>query len=77
MKHYISDIRKKIFSLPKDNNSYIKNTGEWHFEKDVYSSNQNKDEVIVNTDEANNQNLDYNDLRMNSYFTLCPSGAGP
>jgi glycosyltransferase involved in cell wall biosynthesis len=77
MKHYISDIRKKIFNLPKKDGVYIKNTGEWHFEKNVYTSDQNKDEVVVNTVEANNDNLNYNELLMNSYFTLCPSGAGP
>ena len=42
---YLTDIRKKIFSLEgKNKNTCIINTGGWHFNNVVYSSKQNKEE---------------------------------
>lgn len=67
--YYMSDIRKKIFSL-KDtkNNKIINNGNEWHFDKAVY-----KNDIKIDEEKLEN----YNNLLLNSRFSLCPSGSGP
>lgn len=74
MNHYISDIRKKIFEMQHDDNCVIENTGIWHFEKQVYSDKQNAKGDTLSADQSVER---YNDLLLNSRYSLCPSGAGP
>jgi hypothetical protein len=66
MHFYISDIREKIFKLKRSDDTIIINTGDWHFNPIVY---RNKPE---NFERA----LKYNEILLNSRYTLCPSGAG-
>lgn len=75
---YISDIRLDIFNLKCDSNeTKIINTGEWHFNNIVYSSKQNKENEI-NSDKKHILNTEkYNELLLNSRYSLCPSGSGP
>ena len=77
--NYLSDIRAKIYQLKSRSKSdvYIKNTGEWHFNRVVYSSKQNHNGEL-NEDIAHKQKTyEYNELLLKSKYTLCPSGSGP
>jgi len=74
---YLTNIRKNIFELNKNNNNQIINTGDWHFNTSVYSNLQNKDgKLNINENHVNKTKL-YNKLLLNSRFSLCPSGSGP
>lgn len=84
---YISDIRKQIFKLQeegtgmglkvKPDDVYIKNIGWWHFNNTVYSDLQNKKGEIDRTRVHQENTEDYNNLLIESTFSLCPSGSGP
>jgi hypothetical protein len=74
---YLSDIRDKIFNLPKSNNAYVENTGGWHFNEIVYSEKQNKEEAFKASNHHKNNTEKYNSVLLNSKFSLCPSGTGP
>ena len=74
---YLTPIRKQIVEAKWPDNCYINNKNEWFFQKDVYSSNQNSNLTIVNSNEKNNECEDYNFLLLNSRYSLCPSGTGP
>ena len=75
---YLSNIRKRIFGLKnKYNNTLILDTGDWHFNCDVYNKSQNI-EGTLNEDEKHKKKTDFfNQLLLDSKFTLCPSGSGP
>ena len=74
---YLTKIRKNIFNMKHPENTKIINTGLWHFEKSVYSNLQNyKNEEDVSKEHIKNTE-DYNNLLLNSRFSLCPSGSGP
>ena len=74
---YLSNIRLEIFNLTKTKDNYIRNTGQWHFNETVYSSNQSS-EGIVDESNFHVQNTEnYNIILINSKFSLCPSGSGP
>lgn len=94
--NYISDIRLKLFELNKGNGHntgwgnltekeggsiLIINTGEWHFNKIVYSKTQNKNKEYPDTAGDNSIHRQktefYNNVLNNSVYTLSPSGAGP
>jgi len=75
--NYISNIRHKIFSMKHPENTYIKNTGQWHFNNVVYSNKQNnKGELNIDQEHINKTNA-YNKLLLDSRYSLCPSGSGP
>ena len=75
---YISDIRKKIFNLPKKDDNYILNRGEtWHFNEIVYHPKQNTKGELNESISHNEKTYEYNELLMKSVYTLCPSGSGP
>jgi len=66
MKHYLSNIRLRIFNLPKKDDNIIINTGDWHFQDIVYR----------NGNEDFDKTLEYNHILLNSRYILCPSGTG-
>jgi hypothetical protein len=75
---YISDIRKKIFAIPKQDNIIILQRHSWHFDLDVYKKQIN--EINLSKDELSEieKNADeYRHILMNSVYSLCPSGSGP
>ena len=75
--NYLTDIRKKIFEMKHPDSTYIKNTGEWHFNKLVYGGKQNiKGDLLVDTDHIK-KTQSYNTLLLISRYTLAPSGSGP
>jgi len=77
MSNYISKIRLNIFKL-KNKNSMIQRNNGWHFVQTVYGKQvENK---IIPQKEKNIlkiHNKTYNELLVNSKFSLCPSGSGP
>lgn len=87
-KIYLTNIRKDIFNLVnnenynKDNNLII-NTDDWHFNKQVYGKddlkhkNQNKSNKIYIDNNLENNRIKYNNLLLDSRYSLCPSGSGP
>ena len=74
---YMTDIRSQIINMKHDISCCIINTGDWHFNQDVYNKSQNvKGEL--NEDKIHKQKTQiYNMLLLNSRYTLCPSGSGP
>ncbi len=80
---YLTDIRKKIFLMDHSANTFIKNTGDWHFNPIVYGVQQNPNGTTVSKshkdiEKDHNEKTDtYNHLLLNSRFSLCPSGSGP
>ena len=81
-KHYMSNIRANIFKHGQKNKSnnviFIKNTGEWHFNPIVYRKQVTG--VDLTNKEKKMQNIKtsiYNNILLNSRFSLCPSGSGP
>jgi len=74
---YLTKIRPNIFKMKHPENTIIKNTGDWHFNKLVYNEKQNiKQELNLNEDH-NNKTKYYNELLIKSRYTLAPSGSGP
>jgi len=74
---YLTDIRDKIFKLPKIENTYVENTGGWHFNEIVYTEKQNNKKAYNVSDHHRNNTEKYNSVLLNSKFSLCPSGTGP
>ena len=74
---YLTDIRPRIFQMKHPPNTYIRNTGLWHFAAIVYGGKQNKNGEL-NIDAKYTENTKkYNELLLESKYTLCPSGSGP
>ena len=69
---YLTDIRLRIFEFKKLSRPdvYIKNTGEWHYNIDVYNhkTDSNEHKLLLS---------EYNIVLLESKFSLCPSGSGP
>lgn len=76
-KWYLTDVRKRIFEMKQTNECIIKNTGQWHFEKLVYSDLQCHKQEVDNSSEHKINTEEYNNLLLNSRYSLCPSGSGP
>lgn len=80
---YLTDIRKKIFTMDHPENTFIKNTGDWHFNPIVYGVTEKQDGTRIAQSAAdiekehNDKTESYNRLLLNSRFSLCPSGSGP
>lgn len=70
---YMSDIRKKIFELGKKDDVVIQNSGGWHFEKAVYGGEQKENGKYSMGNDVDS----YNQMLLDSRFSLCPSGSGP
>lgn len=74
---YMTDVRQQLFDMIHPKNTYVKNIGEWHFDKLVYDKKQNeKGELNINEKHTKNKES-YNDLLSSSRYCLCPSGSGP
>lgn len=74
---YLTDIRKKIFNIKKNKHSLIINTGSWHFNNVVYSKSQNSNGDLNENNDTKKSTINYNNILINSRFSLCPSGSGP
>jgi len=76
-KNYISDIRHAIFNLDHPPTTLIKNTGEWHFNAVVYDPKQNSCGELNQSSTHQTKTETYNQILLDSRYTLAPSGAGP
>ena len=76
-KWYLTDIRKKILDMKHSENTFIKYTGQWHFEKSVYSELQSYNQEIDKCENHQNNTEEYNKVLLESRYSLCPSGSGP
>jgi glycosyltransferase involved in cell wall biosynthesis len=74
---YLTDIRDQIFKMKHPEHCYIKNIGYWHYNTIVYSNKQNKDKELNETHQHIHNQNEYNQLLLDSEFSLCPSGSGP
>ena len=73
---YITDIRNRIFNLPKKD-AYIQHTGGWHFDELVFTDAQNYNKSF-NVSQSHKEKTElYNNILLNSRYSLCPSGTGP
>jgi hypothetical protein len=70
---YMSNIRKRIFQLEKKGDTLIEDSGGWHFERTVYGGEQNKNGTYQKGGDVES----YNQILLNSRYSLCPSGSGP
>ena len=75
--HYISNIRQDIFKIKHPDDTIIENIGKWHFLNDVYTNIQSSDGKVEETKNKKDRTSEYNQLLLDSKFSLCPSGAGP
>lgn len=74
---YLTDIRKNIFNMKHPDNCFIKNIGGWHYENVVYSNKQNIYGELNESQNSSERTNQYNQLLLDSRYSLCPSGSGP
>ena len=74
---YLSDIRKRIFDMKHPDNCYVNHIGNWHFDDIVYNKMQNNEYTLNENDTHRDRTSKYNNLLINSRYSLCPSGSGP
>ncbi|MCP9841798.1 exostosin family protein [Synechococcus sp. J7-Johnson] len=80
-RYYLTPVRKWIDQCAWDSasdNTYIKITSEWHFEKTVYQEQVAGMPLSTGEKEAANiREQKFRELLQRSIFSLCPSGSGP
>ena len=74
---YLTDVRERLFNMKHPEDCYVKNIGLWHYNNIVYSNKQNNDKELNENNTHINNTKDYNQLLLDSRFSLCPSGSGP
>lgn len=74
---YLTNIRNDIFNMEHHESSIIINTGDWHFNTTVYSNKQNVENDLNIDVNHIKKTSKYNNILLNSKFSLCPSGSGP
>ena len=80
-KQYLTDIRLRIYKHGKKADKkkvFIKYTGRWHFNNIVYRKQTTG--IDLTKQEKKTQKVKtsiYNNILLNSRFSLCPSGTGP
>ena len=74
---YLTKIRLEIFKIQPRHYIFIQNTGDWHFNSIVYNSKQNRKLEENKTEQHLSKTETYNNILMNSRFSLAPSGSGP
>lgn len=74
---YPCDNRDRILKMNHPRMTFIHNTKDWHFNSIVYNDMQNTEgtENISNSHISNTRM--YNNVLLNSRYSLCPSGTGP
>ena len=77
-KWYMSNLRELLLKMNHNGNeSYIKDTGNWHFDQVVYNKLQNIEGELNEDDIFKLKTRKYNEVMKSSRYTLCPSGSGP
>lgn len=76
-KDYLTETRLRIFELPKRPDCMVRNTGDWHFNVDVYGGKADKKGTLNEDATHRNKTEGYNQLLLDSQYTLAPGGNGP
>ena len=74
---YLSDVRQKIFEGQHPPNALVIKTGDWHFNSTVYSDKQNSKRELHVDESHITKTKRYNEVLLDSRYSLCPSGSGP
>ncbi len=76
---YLTDIRLRIFDLNKNGRKdcIIRNTGDWHFNCDVYGGGQDINGKLNEDQRHKIKTKLYNSILLDSRYALAPSGSGP
>jgi len=76
---YLTNIRLRIFDLNKKGRQdcIIRNTGDWHFNCDVYGGGQEQNGKLNEDEKHKIKTKLYNSMLLDSRYTLAPSGSGP
>jgi len=76
---YLTDIRLRIFDLNKKGRKdcIIRNTGDWHFNCDVYGGGQDINGKLNEDQRHKIKTKLYNSILLDSRYALAPSGSGP
>lgn len=76
---YLTDIRLRIFDLNKKGRKdcIIRNTGDWHFNCDVYGGGQDINGKLNEDQKHKVKTKLYNSILLDSRYALAPSGSGP
>ena len=74
---YLTNIRKRIFEMKHPDNCCVKYIGNWHFDNVVYNKKQNVYNELNESDDDTVRTRQYNQLLIDSRYSLCPSGSGP
>lgn len=75
--YYLTDIRKRIFELNEQHDTIIRNSGDWHFNCDVYGGRQDINGNLNEDERHKIKTKLYNSIILNSRYSLTPSGTGP
>ena len=75
--HYLSEVRLRLFEMDHPENSFIKQTGSWHFNSSVFTNKQNSKYELDPGDDHDAGTQLYNKVLKDSTFSICPVGAGP
>lgn len=73
----LSNVRERIFVMTHPENCFVKDIGGWHFDNVVYNELQNSEYALNESDSDKERTVKYNQLLLDSRYTLCPSGSGP
>lgn len=75
--YYLNDLRKRIYEIQHPEDCLIEKTNEWHFKEMVYSKMQNSAGELNEKEIDMQKTKKYNEIMLNSRYTLCPGGSGP
>ena len=74
---YLTNIRNNILNMNHPEYTIVENSGDWHFNTTVYSQYQNHNKQLNINEEHILKTKKYNNILIQSRFSLCPSGSGP
>ena len=75
---YLTSARRSIADLPRRSDAYVTLRGMWHYELDVYGEQvaQRPTPPEMRARLAR-ESSEYDEVLLDSVFSLCPSGSGP
>ncbi len=76
-KWYMSNLRELLYNMKHEDDTLVINTGEWHFDRDVYNKSQSIEGKLNEDDEHKLKTSKYNETLLRSRYSICPSGSGP
>ena len=76
-KWYMSNLRELLYNMKHEDDTLVINTGEWHFDRDVYNKSQSIEGKLNEDDEHKLKTSKYNETLLRFRYSICPSGSGP